>query len=793
MQHSKIIVPFLLICLNLCAHEFTECADNGFADIYPCENIDLLHRVHIDQMGGGAGDTGSDIWGWTDPLTNKEYALTAMSYGTTFVDISNPQDPIYLGKLQTASGNSIWRDIKTYNNHAFIVSEASGHGMQIFDLTQLRDTTNIPVEYTATANYTEFTRAHNIVINEATGFAYAVGVREGTNTCSSGLHMINIQNPTSPVFAGCFSSDGYTHDAQCVAYIGPDNQHSGKEICFNSNEDTLTIVDVSDKNSPVQISRTGYDNSQYTHQGWLTEDQRYYLMNDELDEQNNGHNTKTYIWDLLDLELPQLIGFYNGPKPSIDHNLYIKDNFAYLTNYTSGLSIVDITDIGNANLVEVANFDGFPANDGASFSGAWSNYPYFESGTVIMSDFDGGLFILGPSLCPQVPASDGLLAQANGDNSIDLTWNNDLVMGESYNVFRSEGGCAVDNFVQIATGLSSPAFTDNSVSGQVNIGYKVSKFGSEGVCESNRSVCVEASTTGTCTAAPQFSGVNSVSSSGTATCGIDIQWNATNGYCGNSISYDVYKSTNPAFIPGDANKVVSDITATQWHDVEVLGNNEYYYVVRARDTGNQTQDNNIVKLSDLAQGVIKNGLWSAGAEVGDGGFNQASRHVGWEFSTTRVNSGLRSYWSQSQSSTCNDLLTNTISLTAGESSQLSFWTAFGIEDRWDGGVVEITTDEVQWDQPNLSPNYPDTFRSSTDACNYAENTPSFTGTNLTWQQHTMDLSSYQGQDIKIRWNYSTDGNTNEEGWFLDDINVTNTQVPSQCNSLIDEIFASGFE
>ena len=781
--------------INSYAHEFTPCDNKGFADIYPCHNIDLLHRVHIDHMGGGDGDSGSDIWGWTDPLTNKEYALTAMSYGTTFVDITDPQNPVYLGKLQTASGTNIWRDVKTYNNHAFIVSESTNHGMQVFDLTLLRDTSNIPVEYTATTNYTEFSRAHNIVINESTGFAYAVGTRGGAEPCSSGLHMINIQNPTSPVFAGCFSSDGYTHDAQCVTYIGPDSSHTGNELCFNSNEDTLTIVDVTTKSSPIQISRTGYDNSQYTHQGWLTEDHRYYLMNDELDEQNLGHNTKTYIWDLLDLDSPQLLGFYSGPKPSIDHNLYVKGNFAYLTNYTSGLSIVDITDIGNANLTEVANFDGFPANDNASFGGAWSNYPYFESGTVIMSDSSGGLFILGPKLCPQVDPTDGLQAQANGDNVIDLSWDNDLLVGESYNVYRSEGGCAVDNFEQIASGITSPTFTDNSVSGQVNIGYKVSKTNGEGVCESERSICVETSTTGICTVAPQFSGVSSVSSSNTKTCGIDIQWNGASGQCGNGngIGYDIYKSTNPAFIPSDANKVATNLTGTQWHDIAVTDDNEYYYLVRSTDLVNLSQDENNVKLSDVAKGVIENGTWSAGAEVGDGGFNQASRHVGWEFSTERVNSGLRSYWSQSQSNNCNDLTTSTITLTATENSQLSFWTAFGIEERWDGGVVEVTTDELQWDQPALSPNYPGTFRDSTDACNYDTDTPSFTGSDLSWKQHTMDLSSYQGQDIKIRWNYSTDGAENQEGWFLDDISITNTQVPSQCNSAIDLIFASGFE
>ena len=778
------------------AHPFTPCdEESGMADIFPCENIDLLQRIHLETFEAGSG---SDIWGWTDPMTKKEYALMGLNNGTAFVDISAPKAPIYLGKLPTHTSDSLWRDVKTYSNHAYIVSEASGHGMQIFDLTRLRDVVDPPVIFTNDAHFSGFGYAHNIVINENTGFAYATGTKkpsQQSGTCSGGLHMIDISTPTNPIDAGCFSSDGYTHDAQCVIYNGPDADYTNQEICFNSNEDTLTIVDVTNKNSPSQISRTGYANSQYTHQGWLTEDHRYYLMNDELDERDNGHNTKTYIWDLLDLDVPQLKGFYNGDKASIDHNLYIKGNYAFLTNYTSGLSIVDITDIGNMQFQEVATFDGYPDNDGVSFDGAWSNYPYFESGNIIMSGIGEGLYILDPHLCPIVPATDGLSAQANGDNTIDLNWNNDLGINESYNLFRSEGGCSVDNFEKIASDITSANYSDITASGDTVIGYKVSKVNTsiDGVCETDRSICVETTTTGLCTAAPQFSGVTSVSSTNTESCGMDIQWDNATSYCQADVSYDVYKSTDPAFIPGSSNRIASSISGNDFHDPIVIDNTEYYYLVRSNDESNQSQDNNSLKISDTTDGVISNGDFIAGAEIGDSGFGQ-NRHVGWEQVIDRANTGDRSYWSQSNSNTCNDLLSQTISLTPGESSELSFWTTYDIEPRWDGGVVEITTDEVTWDPANLSPGYNDTFRDSTDACGYDTGEPAFSGVSIAnWTQHSMDLSNYQGQDIKIRWSYSSDGAVNEEGWYLDDIKVTNTQTPAQCIGLTDLIYKGGFE
>jgi len=275
-------------------------------------------------------------------------------------------------------------------------------------------------------------------------------------------------------------------------------------------------------------------------------------------------------------------------------------------------------------------------------------------------------------------------------------------------------------------------------------------------------------------------------------CGIDISWNTASGYCSSDISYDIYKSSDPAFIASANNRVASDITNTQWHDIMVNNDTEYYYLVRSTDESNQAQDTNVVKLSDTAQGILTNGSWTAGAEIGEIGFGPASRHVGWELNSTRQHTGARSYWSQSNNNTCNGLLSVPISLTAGENSQLSFWTAYDIENEWDGGVVEISNNGNQWNEVTLSPNYPGAFNNSTDACNYAQNTPSFTGTNLTWQQHSMDLSSYQGQTINIRFNYSTDGFENNEGWFLDDISVTNTQIPGQC-IISDVIYASGFE
>jgi len=374
---------------DLDALSAVSCA-SGFAGIYPCDNVDLLAFLPLNMIGGGQGN---DIWGWTDPVSGADYAIMGRTNGTSFVDISDPENPVYVGNLPGHNGStSSWRDIKVYSNHAYIVSESNGHGLQVFDLNQLRAVVSPPVTFSETAHYGNFGDAHNIAINEATGFGYALG----SNTCAGGLHMVDLQNPAAPVFAGCYSGDGYTHDAQCVIFSGADPVYVGREICFNSNEDTLTIVDVSDKGSPALISRTTYPGVGYVHQGWLTEDHGQFLLDDELDEVFFGHNTRTRIFDLSDLTAPLLIGSKDGATSSIDHNLYIVGERTYEANYRSGLSVFDSGDAASGVLDEVGFFDVFPLNDSPAFNGAWSVFPFFASGVVVVSGIEQGLFVLAP-------------------------------------------------------------------------------------------------------------------------------------------------------------------------------------------------------------------------------------------------------------------------------------------------------------------------------------------------------------------------------------------------------------
>ena len=379
-----------------------DCA-GGEATAFGCEQVDLVAYMPVSQLGGARGVRVNDIWGWTDPETGRDYAIVGRSDGTSFVDVTDPPNPFLVGNLPRTEGapTSSWRDMKVYQDHVFVVADNSaGHGVQVFDLTRLREFAGEPLTLDQDALYDQVSSVHNIVINEETGFAYAVGAGGGGETCGGGLHMIDVRDPKNPTFAGCFADDrtgrsgtGYSHDAQCVIYSGPDTEHHGKEICFGSNETALSIADVTDKENPVALSMAEYPNVGYTHQGWLTEDQAWFYMNDETDETGGQvSNTRTLIYDVSDLDDPILVREHLSENTSSDHNLYIVGDLMYQSNYNSGLRVFDIADRENPR--PVGFFDTVPGDDFPSMNGSWSNYPFFKSGIVVVTSGGEGFFVV---------------------------------------------------------------------------------------------------------------------------------------------------------------------------------------------------------------------------------------------------------------------------------------------------------------------------------------------------------------------------------------------------------------
>ncbi len=394
------------------------CVDGKANGLWACSGVDLIEfypTVQTSKQAGGdlqanLGNGGkieiSDSWGWTSPVTADRYVIAGKTNGAAFFRIEEDATGVhgmeYLGDLPNPSpSRSVWHDIKVDGNFAYIVAESVASGLQVFDLTRL-DGVEGEQSWTPDAS-SLFTgvESHNIVMNTEAHVAYLVGGTAGLDpaatACRSGLVIVDIANPSLPRTTGCWNERGYVHDAHCTRYEGPDAEHHGKDLCFTSNpdNDSLSVVDVSDPTNPVELSNAGYTAGGYGHQGWLSEDGGFFFYGDEGDE-GGSKATRTMVFDVHNLDSVQdAFEWRNPTTKSIDHNLYAHDGLLYQANYSSGLRVLDTSGLydGDAvtqdDMVEIAYFDVYPEHDNSGFVGSWSVYPFFDDGVVAISAYDG--------------------------------------------------------------------------------------------------------------------------------------------------------------------------------------------------------------------------------------------------------------------------------------------------------------------------------------------------------------------------------------------------------------------
>jgi choice-of-anchor B domain-containing protein len=369
-----------------CGNPVVKC-EGGKAGPYGCLNVDLLAAFTPGELDARSGNS---VWGHVDAETGHETAIVGLDTGTAIIDVTYPLCPEVLGMLRPGVNATTTRDVKVMGDYALVVAEARSHGLQVFDLRPLLDGTTTgsvdPVAIYRGTSQQPVSNTHNVVVTEGGDHVYLVAAP----SCSRGLHIVDMTDPLQPSFAGCYSQDPDLHDAICQFYKGPDMEHAGKEICVTFNgADSFSIVDVESKSAPERLSITRYEGGRYSHQGWLTEDHKYLILGDEYDEIRNGDDTRTYMFDVTDLDSPKYIGAYTATTSAVDHNMYIADGLAYQANYEAGLRILDLAKIATGELTEIGYFDNIPSSDSASFEGAWAVYPFFPSGTVVFNGIDG--------------------------------------------------------------------------------------------------------------------------------------------------------------------------------------------------------------------------------------------------------------------------------------------------------------------------------------------------------------------------------------------------------------------
>ncbi len=370
----------------------------GSAAGYPCDNVDLLAHLSLAELG--ASNTtikGNKHWGWTDPQTGHDYVLFGLTDATAFVDITDREHPIFLGQLPSHQGVSQYRDMAVYGNIAYIVADTpTQHGLQVFDLTQLRAVNNPPVTFNETGHYAGFVAGHSLWMNQATGYLYVF--RSVGDTCQNGIHVVNVNNPLQPSFAGCFAqNDTPLSTGECLVYDGPDTDYTGHEMCFVASDNNVSIFDVTHKNQPLQVANFTYPGIARAHQGDLTADLRYWLLGDMEDEHHTGVNTRTYVFDVSNLDQPVVLGHFSHSTFAIDHDLQIVGQRVFEANWRAGLRILDISSLPGLGFRELAYFDTVPDSNSIGHTGAFAPYVW-PDGVVTVSDTESGLFILQPTI-----------------------------------------------------------------------------------------------------------------------------------------------------------------------------------------------------------------------------------------------------------------------------------------------------------------------------------------------------------------------------------------------------------
>lgn len=385
------------------------------------DRVTLLANMPPALFGASSGN---DCWGYVSP-SGREYAIMGLRNQVAFVEVTDPKHPVWFASVPHLA--STWGDIKVFGHHAYAVTEAIGSGVQVIDMSQIDSHIVTLVKTIASPG-----RTHNLALDTESGYLYTCGSRNGTGTTMC----FSLANPGDPVQVGADTmTDRYQHDAIVVPYTsGP---YAGRQILFGFSEDRgVDIVDVTNKNDPFLIKRVIYPAMRYCHQGWLSADRKYLYVDDELDEAGTGEPTRTLVFDVSSLEHATYLNAFSTGLNASDHNQYFDGGFLFQANYKSGLRIFD-TYRRETNPRMAGFFDTYPDSNSSGFEGAWSTFPFFPSGTVIVSDINQGLFILDVTEATTRPAYSGKVAIIQGaprggsEKELQLSDDARMVIGRS--------------------------------------------------------------------------------------------------------------------------------------------------------------------------------------------------------------------------------------------------------------------------------------------------------------------------------------------------------------------------
>lgn len=466
----------------------------------------------------------------------------------------------------------------------------------------------------------------------------------------------------------------------------------------------------------------------------------------------------------------------------------------------------------NAQHRFIGQLHGGPSSCGATGGNLSDYYGRFNLSFVPAASLldpvaSGVTSIDGMGACTQPAAPTSVLAVANGNNRIDLSWG--AVAGaEYYKVFRALGVCGGAGYSLLAEVVFGTNYSDITVSGGSSYSYQIVSYDVDQSCQSVVSSCASAAATGQCLLAPVFSGLASAQSAGLPSCAVNLAWNASSSQCAGTISYNVYRSTTPAFVPAAGNRIAAGVNAMAYNDAGPLTyNTPYYYQVRAQDAINSVEDGNTVERGVVPQGVVTPGnlvdtFEGAGGFDNPGWTHQAITGANdWTWSTAQSQTPTHS-WNSASLGSVSDRVLVSPEFGALAGTTLSFFHTYSFEGSlsscYDGATLEVSSDAGNtW---SVVPDGNFTAGGFTGTINSGFANPLASkrawcaGTLGAMTQVSVNLGSYAGQTLKLRWHAGDDSSTAATGWFVDSVSLNNAGTAGMCTSgQSDNLFANGFE
>jgi choice-of-anchor B domain-containing protein len=389
--------PWRRVCLSVCAALLAAaCGGGGGGDddddapeSPPVADFgaELVSRV---ERSGVAG-----TWGYVAP-DGSRYALMGTARGVLVLDLRDPAAPRVVdeidGPTNTSTAGIYWREMRVYGSHAYVVSEQTNvrGGIMVLDLSGLPNSVRFVRSVTPRDGQLA---AHTLDIDTTRGLLYLQRVTDlAAPAASNNDRAAALHHPVGGPDDGSVEVYDLTADPDNPRYVTTFNQHrsvhdmtaAGDHVYIaEGNAASFSKWDVSDLRAPRLVTR--WNVGGFAHNIWPNADGSLVVTTEEY-----PLGRPARVWRMNAGAAPTAVASLQVGNAT-PHNVVIEGTRAYLSHYTEGFAVFDLTDPAAPQLV--AHLDTNPVR-GAELDGCWGVYKFPGEPYAVCSDMRTGFNLI---------------------------------------------------------------------------------------------------------------------------------------------------------------------------------------------------------------------------------------------------------------------------------------------------------------------------------------------------------------------------------------------------------------